>query len=357
VPQLPAPAELPEVPAPQTLVCANCHAPLSGEYCAACGQRHEPHVHTIGHFVGEAFESISHADSRLWRTLAYLLGKPGYLTREFFEGRRARYLPPFRLYLVISVLFFLVAGTPEELQVNINNARTAAQTKAFQEVAQQLEADNDDSLSDARKKIAEMVRKEAEKDAQRNARQSAIQLDSPDGKPINGVPTEVVSSFCDEFKNQATSHNEARNNLRDRCLKIAEDGGKALGADVVHNLPRAMFVFLPLLALFMRLLYWKPKRYYVEHLLFLLHNHASVFLTLTLLLLVLRIPHVDDLMGVWLNWAAFLYMVWYIYRAMRKVYQQGRVLTIAKYVTLGFAYLTTSFVVFLLTALYSAMTV
>src|SRR5690348_17620300 len=101
---------IPEPPAPLTLVCANCGQPLAGEYCAACGQRHEPHVHTVGHFVGEAFESISHADSRLWRTLLYLLTKPGYLTREFFAGRRVRYLPPFRLYLVISVLFFVVIG-------------------------------------------------------------------------------------------------------------------------------------------------------------------------------------------------------------------------------------------------------
>ena len=61
----------------------------------------------------EAFESISHADSRLWRTLWYLLSRPGFLTREFFEGKRVRYLPPFRLYLVISVVFFLAVGSPE----------------------------------------------------------------------------------------------------------------------------------------------------------------------------------------------------------------------------------------------------
>jgi hypothetical protein len=354
---LPVPGTPPEVPAPTTLVCANCHAPLSGEYCAACGQRHEPHVHTIGHFVGEAFESISHADSRLWRTIAYLLGKPGFLTRQFFDGRRARYLPPFRLYLVISVLFFLVVGIPEEFQFNISNERTAEQTKALQDVARQLETSTDDSLADARRKIAEMVRKEATKDARNSERQSAIQMDDANGKPVNGVPTDVVNSFCDEFRNQADSNNEARNNLRDRCLKIAEDGGKELGASVVHNLPRAMFLFLPLLALFMRLLYWKPKRYYVEHLLFLIHNHANVFLTITIVVLIQRIPHVADVIGVWLNWATFLYMVWYIYRAMRNVYQQGRALTIAKYFLIGFAYLTTSFVVFLLTALYSAMTV
>ena len=52
---------------------------------------------------------------------------------------------------------------------------------------------------------------------------------------------------------------------------------------IVHNIPRAMFVFLPLLALFMKLLYWRPKRYYVEHLLFLVHNHAFVFLALAIL--------------------------------------------------------------------------
>ena len=54
-----------------------------------------------------ATEDLTHADSRLWRTLAALLFKPGHLTREFLAGRRARYLPPVRLYLVLSVLFFL----------------------------------------------------------------------------------------------------------------------------------------------------------------------------------------------------------------------------------------------------------
>ena len=53
---------------------------------------------------------------------------------------------------------------------------------------------------------------------------------------------------------------------------------------MVHNIPRAMFMFLPLLALVMKLLYWRPKRYYVEHLLFLIHNHAFVFLAATLLI-------------------------------------------------------------------------
>src|SRR5689334_7014125 len=124
--ELPVPVVTPpEPPKPQTIVCANCHADLSGEYCASCGQRHEPHIHTVAHFAGEAFESISHADSRLWRTLWYLFSRPGFLTREFFAGRRVAYLPPFRLYLVLSVLFFLVAGLPDSAVIELDDSPPA----------------------------------------------------------------------------------------------------------------------------------------------------------------------------------------------------------------------------------------
>ena len=87
-----------------------------------------------------------------------------------------------------------------------------------------------------------------------------------------------MRDFCDQFKEPAPPITRARNNLRDRCRAIASDGGRELAASIVHNVPRAMFIFLPVLALIMKLMYWRPKRYYVEHLLFLIHNHAFVFL-------------------------------------------------------------------------------
>jgi len=91
--------------------CANCQTLLVGPFCSNCGQRHEPHVHSLGEFASEALEGVTHADSRLWRTLWLLISKPGFLTVEFLEGRRARYLPPFRLYLVLSVVLFIVAAS------------------------------------------------------------------------------------------------------------------------------------------------------------------------------------------------------------------------------------------------------
>ena len=373
---LPVPVvSLPEPPAPQTLVCANCGQPLAGEYCAACGQRHEPHVHTVGHFAGEAFESISHADSRVWRTLLYLLTKPGFLTREFFAGRRVRYLPPFRLYLVISVLFFLVVGIGggNDDEVAIEKPRTAEEIAAVSAVADQFATQNFAGMSDdARAKVAQQLRSIAAKQkAELEAQKTPAA--APGGKPdedgaskdddVNIMTGEGVENgiagFCKDFRTanatDKTPDNANRRNVLRWCKRFEERGVGAVGEGIAHNIPRAMFVFLPLLALCMRLMYWRPKRYYVEHLLFMVHNHAFVFLALALVMLIGMIPGVGDY--AWpLYWATFFYMAWYIYRAMRNVYQQGRALTIIKYFMLGWTYIIAGFSVFLLTAIYSAMT-
>jgi hypothetical protein len=375
----------PEPPAPQTLVCANCGQPLAGEYCAACGQRHEPHVHTVAHFAGEAFESISHADSRVWRTLLYLLTKPGFLTREFFAGRRVRYLPPFRLYLVISVLFFLVVGLGGgESDGEIDKPKTADDVAAIKQAADALASKQFGSMpAEARDKVVTALRAAADKQA---AELAAKEAGAKDPAAKHGIPAAAevdsgdsagakkdrnvdlmtgegvqsgITEFCDDFRKgndqDKTQNNGNRKSVLRWCKRFEERGVGAVGEGIAHNIPRAMFVFLPLLALCMRLMYWRPKRYYVEHLLFMVHNHAFVFLALALVMLIGMIPHVGDY--AWpLYWATFFYMAWYIYRAMRNVYQQGRALTVVKYFMLGWIYFIAGFSVFVLTAVYSAMT-
>ena len=168
-----------------------------------------------------------------------------------------------------------------------------------------------------------------------------------------------ISQFCADFEigdaKDPTPDNANRKSLKRWCKKFSERGVGAVGEGIAHNIPRAMFVFLPLLALCMKLMYWRPKRYYVEHLLFMVHNHAFVFLVMALVMLIGLIPYVGDY--AWpLYWAAFFYMAWYIYRAMRNYYGQGRALTLAKYFALGWTYIVAGFGVFLLTAIYSAMT-
>ena len=338
----------PELPVAQTRVCMNCGAPLAGEYCAVCGQRHEPHVHTLGHFLGEAFEGLTHADSRLWRTLGYLLVKPGRLTREFLDGRRARYLPPFRLYLVVSLLFFVIAGLPEGMKTDSNAPPTRESVAKLDEATRSLESQLGDAPGAAQAVAAmreEARRQRAQLEGQTDSHAGSVELDRD----------RVQLGFCDAFKNPGPKGDSGYAMMQGFCKKASHMSGQALVESLVHNIPRAMFVFLPLLAAIMKLLYWRPKRYYVEHLLFLVHNHAFVFLALSIATLFDRLTPDGNLFGFVVAFL-WLYMFWYIFRAMRVFYAQSRWLTFAKYLTIGFAYVATSALVLGLTAIYSALT-
>jgi hypothetical protein len=284
--------------------CDNCGATLTGRYCANCGQRLEPPVHSLWHFLTVAFEDVTHADSRLWSTLAALAFRPGLLTHEFLAGRRARYLPPVRLYLVLSLLFFLCASVskPQVLQLSTSESGVP---KAARLVP--LDQVNDESP------------------AERNARECAM-------------------------INFAGPLNPA---MQKACLRIRADNARSFVAAMRHNLPRTMFLFLPLLAGLMMLFYWRPRHYYVEHLLLLVHNHALVFLALPLAWgLGTLLPFVSG----WVDFAVFVYLLWYMYGSLRVVYGQGRALTLAKLTALGFLYFVFGIVMFVLNFAYSALT-
>jgi hypothetical protein len=140
--------------------------------------------------------------------------------------------------------------------------------------------------------------------------------------------------------------------FRQACRKSVIDNGRELQVQFLHNIPRALFIFLPLLAGIMMLMYWWPRHYYVEHLLLFVHNHAFVFLVATLALLLSRLT--ERIPG--LKLAIFLYFVWYVYRSMRVVYQQGRALTVSKLMLLSFFYLVFAALMLALTSVYSAIT-
>jgi uncharacterized protein DUF3667 len=283
--------------------CENCGNEVSQRYCGACGQRLEPPVHTLWHFMKVATEDLTHTDSRLWRTLWALLFKPGFLTRQFLDGRRARYLPPVRLYLVLSVVFFVYASafaTHRQLQL--------------------LQFD----------------------DKAPGAAQTAATSQQPRSK-----------GGCHDIDYQGPWQQRVGPALRNACARIEADNGRSLRESFFHNLPRAMFLFLPLLAGAMMLIYWRPRHYYVEHLLLFVHNHAFIFLVIGLTwALEALLPFAAGLLRTVLP----LYIAWYIYRSMRVVYGQGRWLTLGKLVLLSFFYLVSGALMLGLTTAYSALT-
>jgi hypothetical protein len=98
---------------PATGRCLNCGAPLHGAFCGACGQRSVPANPTVSELAGDAWRELSGYDGRLASTFRNLL-RPGRLTIDYLQGRRARYLSPVRLYLIVSVVYFLAAAAAPE---------------------------------------------------------------------------------------------------------------------------------------------------------------------------------------------------------------------------------------------------
>jgi hypothetical protein len=93
-------------------VCPNCGTPLAGRYCANCGQKKTPISPTLAYFVHDLTHELLHVDGKIFRSIWLLLARPGFLTREYFLGRRASYISPIRLYLIFSIAFFAAAALP-----------------------------------------------------------------------------------------------------------------------------------------------------------------------------------------------------------------------------------------------------
>lgn len=101
--------------------CANCSTPLLGHYCYFCGQSTHDYHRSFKHLLWEAVEGFTHLDGRLVQTLPLLLFRPGKLARDHFDGRRARHIPPFRLFLTSVLLLVLVM----ELTVHVQFGKFA----------------------------------------------------------------------------------------------------------------------------------------------------------------------------------------------------------------------------------------
>lgn len=86
--------------------CHNCGIRLAGSFCANCGQKVQELDPTLRHFLHDLTHELLHFDGKIFRSVWTLLARPGVLTREYFEGRRARWVSPIRLYLVFSVAYF-----------------------------------------------------------------------------------------------------------------------------------------------------------------------------------------------------------------------------------------------------------
>ena len=343
--------------------CLNCGTVLSGQYCGNCGQRAKSRMISVWELTRDAFGDLFELDSRLWRSLIPLLIRPGQLTRDYLEGRRARYMPPFRTYLVLSIVFFLVAFFDPQEDFGLLFEPAAPPTA--EELAEE-QAEKEEKLSELKDEIITELEEEGVLDEHPELAEAigdkldSGQVDSPG---INlKIPTDEdddggltitfdddgdekvcnTSDLADEDIPQWISKRLTQERMQAICDKIVADDGKSLAEKMIENVPAGLIILLPLMALALKMLYPLSKRYYVEHLLFFVHFHAFFFLLLTLQITFARgtaALSVNDGFVQLVLFVSSLYIPIYLYKAMRRVYSQGHALTIPKYLVLVLTYI------------------
>lgn len=303
-----------------SLHCKNCNTDVSGTvYCPTCGQKSDTHVLTFTEFLVEMADGLFNFDSRLWRSLNPLILHPGKLTNEYLKGRRMHYLPPFRLYLILSVLFFLIPNNEFDLENGFgnqtsqgsNNSSDAAQEDlvfAPFEFSDDIDPETGEEYG---LRIADEVLRELEEDEEFNefvANQASCSLD---GWPSDSWITIMV---------------------RMACMKFNENPEQFV-QDFLDSIPLMMILGIPLVAAFMQLLYFLSGRFYLEHIIFLFHTHAFFFLISILNALSTWLGYYYAFLFEAMDWfriIAGFYIPAYIFIAMLRVYDDGLIKTFFK---------------------------
>lgn len=246
-------------------VCADCGAPVSGNYCPHCGQETHIETPTVRQFVHELMDQYVAVEGKLGRTLRVLLLRPGQLTQDYLEGRRQRYVRPLKLYLSVSVVFFGLLGLLPGL---MHAPALHGPVVEF----------DDGKAADAAPAATE-----------------------PRPSPDTGAAAER------QF--ESGLERRARNFGR---LPPERQKQELLGK-LLDDAPYAMFLLLPYSALLLRWLFRGNRLLYGAHLLFSLHLHCFGFIALALFLALHLLP-------AWVLFAAF---GGYVFVALRRVYGGG----------------------------------
>lgn len=338
-------------------VCANCGTTLMGPVCHACGQHADLYKRPVWRLIADSVSDMFALDGRVVRTLVALMAFPGRVTRDYLKGRRGRYIPPFRLYLIASLVFFLIlplVSPSDSMIANDPGGGEAARERLDEALAAgEITEENYRTAIRAIDTLAvfdpgqgavpapepapdgEPAGDDADARAGGDARApvafSLGQGLSPEA--VEGVRRLFVPEEFGEEPDMVTGPRAARAFIADRIERLAGRSDR-WAAESFAWAPRIMFVMVPLFAVLLGLVYaWRRGFLYFDHLITALQFHAAIFIAM---LVAMGLSLVTG--PGWAVLAFFIYAHVYLYRLLRDVYSTGRVQAVMRVAALDLAY-------------------
>ncbi len=335
--------------------CRNCGEPLPADakFCPNCSQKYSDGRITIRELWFDFVESILNFDAKIFRTIGALF-IPGKLTLEYFKGKHLSYVPPVRIFLIMAVIHFAIIGFYGFDNLNFsltggqsqNNSREATYEAIFLEkldsARQQVNQDfkNNPTVKSALDSLRHQFK---------NAELDSMELGYLDFhwdftiKPtkLNLAKRDIYDPYEVIFKkykiNGVVEQLQVRQSLR-LLTEKSSFAGFLLG-----KLIWMVLLMMPALALVLKLLYIRRRKYFVEHLVFSFHYHAFSFLIMGVAIALnatgwFKNSGLDEDISAPIAFA-FLAIIIYLFIAMRRVYKQGFWKTFIKFNILNFSYL------------------
>lgn len=346
--------------------CLNCGERLSGKFCYNCGQKDTDFRRPYWTFLEDISDNLFTRDAKFWRTMGYLLFLPGAMTRDVIQGKRIRYLPPIRLFLVSIIMFFLTVsvfnvailkmiGTPITY-----DQRIAELTQSQANIEAELAAIDpedvfgiEDLQTDFERGNGRLERLETWRQEQlARVDQDAVRK-TPEGELIRdySLKVEMFTEISDDDQYLPEEYIEEEFEFNDgdedldfwifknlgtkvkRGLKNAARDPTRLNNALNNWVPLIMAIFIPLTAIFLRLYYWKREHYIFNHLVFSLHFHTYIFFILTFFVLAQVL--LGSAVSTWLFAAA---VPLYFMVGLKVATGQGWFRTFSKFILISFFY-------------------
>jgi len=333
--------------------CLNCDHSLdiSDKYCPECGQLNSTKKLSFDDFFYEFFAGVFAYDSKIRNTVKVLLFSPGKLTEDYKDGKRVRYANPFKFYLSVSIIFFIIYSFTNSFDFGdaAENNRREMDELSPAEIEELRESLNKvPALKNAPLNIDSLLlgQQPAAVKTYRDKYVSEKELDSMGLFNSFAPQLELYDEFYQETEilraeRALDSLNHSPSTYNKWMYKKVTDYNAFKKEPMIFvnyfisKLPLIIFFYLPVFALFIWLLYVRRPFNYMEHLIFTFHVQSTFFVIMAFALIFDYIFNTSFFTGILIF--AFLF---YLYKAMRRFYKQGRFKTIVKFILLNGIFLT-----------------
>lgn len=317
--------------------CLNCNYVVESRFCPNCGQENTDTRKTFHHLFIHFFEDLTHYENSFWKTIKNLLLKPASLTKEYLSGKRLSYLAPVRLYIFISfVTFFLIAFFPTNTDdlVNLDQNHTVRVKDKDGHFKDSITSKKAIKLSEFLAAQDEAKKKEHLTNAQQNegfltfGYKNLRELDSIEKY---GSTDDKLTDFEYSIikKTLVIKEKYSKEEMMDKFLEGAQ-----------HNIPKALFIYMPLFALILWLFHGKKRWYYFDHGIFTLHYFSFLLLSILLIFFFSKImncfvenPITNFISGA-MKVGAYIWMMYYFFVAHHRFYGETRIISFVKSITM-----------------------